>query len=135
MASLIRLDEYKNGKNGKPSPSAGPPSPLLVQKSGSRKITFFNRVELMALLNMYTRRVMTGEWRDYAIDHDRNQATFSVFRHAAEYPVFAITKIANDKGKGKFILRSGTKQLKRGHSVDEIIAALDKKLRLVWDQR
>jgi len=102
--------------------------------TAQRKAVFFERRELNQLLNMYTRRVMTGEWRDYAIDYDATQATFSIYRHAAERPLFAITKLGKSqgKGKGRFLLTSGPAKLKQGQTMDEVIAALEAKLRVVW---
>ena len=95
--------------------------------------TFFSRSELFRLLNLYSRRVMSGEWRDYAIDHDSSSATFSVYRNATEHPEFAITKIVGHKGRhGLFVLRSGPRRLKQSPSLDDVITALEKRLRLVW---
>jgi len=36
--------------------------------------------------------VMAGEWRDYAIDFRDEAAVFSVFRSAAEIPLYSIEK-------------------------------------------
>jgi len=93
---------------------------------------FFNREELNRLLTLYSRRVMSGEWRDYAIDHDGRRAVFSVFRHTAEQPAFSITKAIGSKGRIDFILTAGPHRLKQAHTVDEVIAVLDRQLRLVW---
>ena len=45
-------------------------------------IVFFDRPELDRLLRLYGRMVAAGEWRDYAIDGQREAATFSVFRRS-----------------------------------------------------
>jgi hypothetical protein len=94
---------------------------------------FFNRVELNRLLSLYSRRVMSGEWRDYAIDHGPGRATFSIFRHTAERPAYSITKLA---GKGRkparFTLTAGPRKLTQTASIDDIVAKLDQQLRLVW---
>ncbi len=102
-------------------------------KSG-RKRVFFERAELYRLLNLYSRRVMSGEWRDYAIDHDEGSATFSVFRHSAERPMYAITKIFGHGGKGgnRYVLTSGAEKLSSSADLADVIEALEKRLRLVW---
>ena len=64
----------------------------------------FNRNELRELLNEYSRRVASGEWRDYAIDFKRDRAVFSVFRHTAEHPLYSIEKLPG-KGGGTWRLR------------------------------
>ena len=94
---------------------------------------FFNRHELNRLLSLYSRRVMSGEWRDYAIDHGPGRATFSIFRHAAERPAFSITKFAaNSRKPTRFALTTGPRQLKQAQSIDDVITVLDQQLRLVW---
>ena len=42
----------------------------------------FDRRELTQILNVYGRKVASGEWRDYAIDTLKEKAVFSVFRRA-----------------------------------------------------
>ena len=58
-----------------------------------RRIVSFDRRELSRLLNLYSLRVASGEWRDYAIDFRPGMAIFSIFRHTAEQPLFAIAKV------------------------------------------
>ena len=42
----------------------------------------FERPELQRILDLYGRMVAAGEWRDYAMDFDREAACFSAFRRA-----------------------------------------------------
>ena len=93
---------------------------------------FFDRRELRRLLGFYSTRVMTGEWRDYAIDMRPKATVFSVFRHTAEMPLFAIVKLAYNDRKGRYILSAGPRVLKRAHELDALIDALAAKPRLVW---
>ena len=53
---------------------------------------YFSRPELSQILAAYSARVAAGEWRDYAIDHLAGSATFSIFRHTHENPLFVIEK-------------------------------------------
>ncbi|MEM7222466.1 MAG: DUF2794 domain-containing protein [Pseudomonadota bacterium] len=62
--------------------------------------TFFSRAELNQLLSLYSRRVMSGEWRDYAIDQQGDTAMFSVYRHAHERPLYTIAKKSGANGRG-----------------------------------
>lgn len=118
MATLIRFEDYRHHDN--------------KAKSASRKQTFFNRQELFRLLDLYSRRVMSGEWRDYAIDQQGDRAVFSIFRRSTETPIFAITKTSGGKGKRRYILQSGPQKLKQSQQLDDVIAALEKRLRVVW---
>ena len=52
----------------------------------------FSRRELDRILGLYGRMVAAGEWRDYAIDFLKDRAVFSVFRRAAEVPIYRIEK-------------------------------------------
>ena len=52
----------------------------------------FDRRELAQILNVYERKVASGEWRDYAIDTLREKAVFSVFRRSSECPLYRIEK-------------------------------------------
>jgi len=122
MENLIDIEQARASRRASPQRSA----------AGTRH-TFFSRPELFKLLNLYSRRVMSGEWRDYAIDHDATQATFSFYRNAAEHPEYAITKVAGHKGRpGLFVLRSGPRKIKQSQSLEDVIAAVEKRLRLVW---
>ena len=53
---------------------------------------FFERRELERLLRLYGRMVAAGEWRDYGMDGLQDYAVFSVFRRAAEAPLYRIEK-------------------------------------------
>jgi hypothetical protein len=93
---------------------------------------FFDRRELRQLLGFYTTRVMTGEWRDYAIDLHAKATVFSVFRHTADVPLFAIAKLAQNDRKGRYILSAGPRILKRAHALGDLLDMLAAKPRLVW---
>lgn len=108
----------------------------VVRLSDVRKLparVFFDRTELNRLLSLYSRRVMSGEWRDYAIDQGPGRATFSVFRHAAERPAFSITKLAANRRKPpRFALSAGPRNLMQSASIDDVLTLLEQQLRLVW---
>ncbi len=93
----------------------------------------FDRRELSQILNVYGRKVASGEWRDYAIDTLREKAVFSVFRRASETPLYRIEKapkLARRQGAYSVIAATGL-ILKRGHDLARVLRALDKGLRLV----
>lgn len=93
-----------------------------------RKIVAFDRVELGQLLNLYSKRVAAGEWRDYAIDFKAGMAVFSVFRHAAEQPLFAVAKLApGTQRNGDYLLVSGPRRLAQARSLAEVVQYLDRK--------
>lgn len=93
----------------------------------------FNRLELNRILNLYGRMVAAGEWRDYAIDALKDRAVFSVFRRSCEVPIYRIEKdprLARKQGAYSVISASGL-ILRRGHDLDRVLLAIDRKLALV----
>ncbi len=91
---------------------------------------FFDRQELRKLLDLYSRRVASGEWKDYAIDQYGPMAVFSIFRHSFDRPLFAIAKRAAGKGCD-FVVFSGRHKLKHGKTIDEALAVLERTLHVV----
>ncbi|MGP1275447.1 MAG: DUF2794 domain-containing protein [Caulobacterales bacterium] len=93
----------------------------------------FDRRELDTILRVYGMMVAAGEWRDYAIDGLKDRAEFSVFRHAAEYPLYRIVKTPADarkQGAWKIVSATGA-ILKRGHELAQVLKLFDKaRLRL-----
>jgi hypothetical protein len=87
----------------------------------------FNRDELRLILNLYGRMVAEGEWRDYAMDFERDRAVFSVFRRASEMPLYRVVKepaLARKQGAWSVVAASGL-VLKRGHELDRVLRVLE----------
>ncbi len=91
---------------------------------------FFDRKELGMILRIYGQMVAAGEWRDYGISGLRDMAVFSVFRRAAEFPLYRIEK------RPKLRLRQGMfsvvgqdgQILRRGHELDMVLRVLEPRL-------
>lgn len=90
----------------------------------------FERAELMRILDLYGRMVAAGQWRDYAMDFDRNAATFAAFRRAAERPQARVEKRPALRGKqGMWTLFGEHGQvLKRGHDLANVLAPMERRL-------
>jgi len=110
---VVDLREYKQSKD-----------PLPVT---------FHRRELDAILWIYGRMVGEGEWRDYAIDHLKDKAVFSVFKRSGEMPLFRIEKDPKLSAKqGAFsVVNTNGMILKRGHELSQVLKVFDKQLKLV----
>lgn len=93
----------------------------------------FQRRELDRILQVYSRMVAEGQWRDYAIDHLRDRAVFSAFRRTSEVPLYRIEKDPSRARKqGAFaIISAAGLVLKRGHELDIVLKYFDKAPRLV----
>jgi len=90
----------------------------------------FERAELTRILDLYGRMVAAGEWRDYAMDFDRNAATFAAFRRAAERPQARLEKRPALRAKqGMWTLFGEHGQvLKRGHDLANVLAPMERRL-------
>src|SRR4051794_25362161 len=90
----------------------------------------FDRAELNRILGVYGRMVAAGEWRDYALDFLEDAAVFSIFRHAAEMPLFRIEKQPKLRAKqGQYcVVAAGGMILKRGNELAQVLKIFDKKL-------
>jgi hypothetical protein len=105
----------------------------VVRLPDSRRLTqptFFDRRELNLLLSVYSRRVADGAWRDYAIDHRPGMATFAVFRHTLDRPLFIVAK-HTALGRAEFAVLSGLRKVRSGGSIDEVLDILEPRLRVV----
>ncbi|MBG0508394.1 DUF2794 domain-containing protein [Agrobacterium sp. MOPV5] len=112
-STVIDLREYKKNKD-----------PLPVT---------FHRRELDAILRIYGRMVGEGEWRDYAIDHLKEKAVFSVFKRSGEMPLFRIEKNPKLAAKqGAYcVVNTDGRILKRGHELLQVLKVFDKVLKLI----
>ena len=92
--------------------------------------TGFERTELQRILDLYGRMVAAGEWRDYAMNFDRDAASFSAFRRAAERPQARIEKRPALRGKqGMWTLfGEGGQVLKRGHELAGVLFVVERRL-------
>ena len=107
--------------------------PLPHKPRHRRKLVVFERGELGQLLNLYSKRVAMGEWRDYAIDFRPGMALFSIFRHTAEQPLFAIAKLApGSQRQGDYMVVRGPRKIAQGKSIPEVLTELEQNLRLVY---
>ncbi|MEA3536615.1 DUF2794 domain-containing protein [Rhizobium sp. CC-YZS058] len=93
----------------------------------------FHRRELDQILWVYGRMVGEGEWRDYALDHLRDKAVFSVFKRAGELPLYRIEKCPRLAAKqGAFsVVNTHGMILKRGHELAPVLKVFDKLLKVV----
>jgi hypothetical protein len=111
MAKVVQIQDYNRNN----------PTPV-----------YFTKKELYQLLAHYSRHVINGEWKDYAIDHDKRMSAFSIYRDNRSQPVFTIFKYAKGTHRhGDYLISTGGNMLKRGKNLSEVLSVLERKLRLV----
>lgn len=93
------------------------------------KRIFFTRAELNQLLSLYSRQVMRGEWRDYAIDQHDGAVLFSMFRRSQELPLYTVVKTAPGASRhGDYMLLSGRQRIATGTTLSDVLARLQRML-------
>ncbi|MCR9237363.1 MAG: DUF2794 domain-containing protein [Alphaproteobacteria bacterium] len=119
-ASSAQIHSFPSGKSAS------------TAKANHKQVTF-NRTELDAILRIYGFKVASGEWRDYAIDHLKDRAVFSIFRRSSEMPMFYVEKdpaLSRKQGMYKVVATSGH-IMKRGHELQQVLKVLEKPLKVV----
>eukprot|EP00873_Tetraselmis_striata_P011167 jgi/Tetstr1/431431/TSEL_002083.t1 len=98
----------------------------------SPPIVAFHRRELDLILRVYGHRVASGDWRDYAIDHLKDRAVFSIFRRASEMPLYRVEKVPkNARRQGAYaVVGAGGTILKRGADLAQVLKVFEKKRHL-----
>lgn len=114
----------------------GTVTPWPVNVRLASKYTGFDRQELTRIMDLYGRMVAAGNWRDYAMDFERDVASFAAFRRAAERPEYRIEKrpaLRNRQGMWALVSEGGA-ILKRGDELTNVLAPVERKLmKLVAD--
>ena len=90
---------------------------------------FFHRLELDQIMGVYGRMVAAGEWRDYALNMHKDRAVFSIFKRAAEMPIYRVEKqpaLARRQGAYSIVSAEGV-ILKRGHELKNVLGFFDRK--------
>ncbi len=97
---------------------------------GTAGQTGFDRAELTRILDLYGRMVAAGQWRDYAMNFERDHASFAAFRRTAERPEVRIEKrpaLRARQGMWALIGEQGA-VLKRGHDLAGVLAPIERRL-------
>jgi hypothetical protein len=121
-----------DGEIAEPS-RGGAASQVVPFPAAAPKEVCFNRDELREILDLYGRKVSSGEWRDYAIDFTRDKAVFSIYRRSSEMPLYRIEKdprLARRQGAYSVVAPTGL-ILKRGHELSRVLRVLDRPLMVV----
>ena len=85
---------------------------LVVNNKILKKEKFFIKKELQTILNLYARKVSSGDWKDYGLSINRKEITFDVYQRASERPIYRISKNLNPKNKTeKFYILDSLKSI------------------------
>ncbi len=80
--TIIKLNEKKSNLSNTAS---------FINKN-NKNFIFFSKYELTSILNLYSKQVSKGFWKDYALDSKANIAIFSIYKHSHDKPIYQIIK-------------------------------------------
>ena len=99
-------------------------------KKNEKKFIFFSKFELTSILNLYSKQVSKGYWKDYALDSKIDNAIFSIYRHSQDRPLYQIIKNSQKgfRNKPSFYIKKGEELISQSKSLFTILSNFEKKL-------
>ena len=96
---------------------------LVVNNRFHKKEKFFIKKELQSILNLYARKVSSGDWKDYGLSINKREITFDVYQRTSEKPIYRISKNLNPKNKTEkfYILDRNGRIVKKSENLDKLI--------------
>ena len=95
----------------------------LVIDNKKKQNKFFDKQEFQIILNLYAKMVSGGEWKDYGLNISKLEISFDVYKGAAEYPTYRITKSLNPKNNSeKYLVKDNLgKTIKKSKNLEMLI--------------
>ena len=94
---------------------------------------YFSKDELAKILNLYSKGVSRGEWKDYAINFNKNNAFFYIFKHSLASPECVLNKSMERKKKKVFYNLISKNISKKFENIDLLISSLNRQIFRVID--
>ncbi len=98
------------------------------RSSSNNHNLYFSKNELSKILNIYSKGVSRGEWKDYAIDFNKNNAFFYIFKHTLAGPECVLNKSLEKKKKRIFYNLISKNFNKKFENLDLLIASLNRNI-------
>ena len=107
---------------------------LLSSSSASNNHNlYFSKEELSKILNLYSKGVSSGNWKDYAIDFNKNNAFFYIFKHSLAAPECILNKSLERKKRKIFYNLKSKNQNKKYENLDQLLSSLNRKIFKILD--
>jgi hypothetical protein len=99
-------------------------------KNNNKNIIFFSKYELSSILNLYSKQVSKGLWKDYALDSKVNTAIFSIYKHSHDKPIYQIIKksIKGFRNMPDFLITKDREIINKSNEISTILSKFEKKL-------
>ena len=99
-------------------------------KNIEKRFIFFSKLELTYILNLYSKQVSKGCWRDYALDSKIDNAIFSIYKHTQDKPIYQIIKNSQKgfRNKPNFYIKKDEEIVSKSNNLLIILSNFEKKL-------
>jgi len=106
--------------------------------SGNNKVLsdkntiYFSKYELTFILNLYSKQVSLGSWRDYAIDSKNDIAVFSIYRHTHDQPMYQVVKTSKKgyRNNPDFFIKDSNKIIYKSKVIEQILSKFENKINI-----
>ena len=100
---------------------------LIINNKFYKNEKFFFKKELQTILNLYARKVSSGDWKDYGLSINRKEITFDVYQRTSERPIYKISKNLSPKNNIEkfYVLDKNGRVIKRSDSLERLIKKID----------
>jgi len=114
---LKNNSQYQNGNN---------------KVLSDKNTIFFSKYELTFILNLYSKQVSLGSWRDYAIDSKNDIAVFSIYRHTHDQPMYQVIKTSKKgyRNNPDFFIKDPNKIIYKSKFIEQILSKFEKKINI-----
>ncbi len=102
----------------------------IIVKNNNKSVIFFSKYELSSILNLYSKQVSKGLWKDYALDSKVNTAIFSIYKHSHDKPIYQIIKksIKGFRNMPDFLITKDKEIINKSSEISTILSKFEKKL-------
>ena len=125
--TIIKLNEKENFNKVKKLNLSNTAS--FINKN-NKNFIFFSKYELTSILNLYSKQVSKGFWKDYALDSKANTAIFSIYKHSHDKPMYQIIKksFKGFRSMPDFFITKDSEIINKSTEISTILSKFEKKL-------
>ena len=100
---------------------------LVVNNKFKKKEKFFVKNELRSILNLYSKKVSAGDWKDYGLSINKKEISFDIYQRASERPIYRISKNHRPKRQDErfYILDRNGKIVKKSDNLENLIKRVE----------
>ena len=86
---------------------------------------YFSKLELTKILTCYSLGVSNGNWKDYSLNFNTNEAIFSIYKHTLASPECILKKYKEKKKKRTlYQLSINNKKNSKYEDIDQLIVSI-----------